>query len=101
MRRHLHRAALAEFHEAVRWYTARSPVAAVRFIDAVQLALIAITETPEAWPLRRDGGSRRDIRAFVLDRFPFAVVYRVQADEVRVLAIAHAKRHPGYWHRRR
>lgn len=95
------RAALDELAAATRWYAARSREAAVRFVDEVERALVAICEHPEAWPLRRGGGRRRDARAFVLDRFPFAVVYRIHPTEIRVLAIAHAKRRPGYWTRRR
>jgi toxin ParE1/3/4 len=32
-----------------------------------------------------------------LPRFPYAVVFLVRVEELRVLAIAHAKRRPGYW----
>jgi hypothetical protein len=30
-------------------------------------------------------------------KFPYNVVYRVSGDLVRIYAIAHAKRRPGYW----
>lgn len=101
MRYSFHREALAEFLAATRRYAARSPAAAARFVDAVEDAVRAIAERPEAWPLRRGGGRRRDVRAFVIDRFPFSVVYRIRPSEIRVLAIAHAKRRPDYWTRRR
>lgn len=97
----LHRSAVAELTAAVRWYAARSPRAAARFVLAVEQALAAIIENPEAWPLRRGGGRRGDIRACVLRRFPYAVICRIHPNEIRVLAIAHAKRAPGYWSRRR
>ena len=43
------------------------------------------------------GGRRR----WLLTRFPFAVVYRVAADDsIRVLAVAHHRRRPGYWQAR-
>jgi len=34
---------------------------------------------------------------FLLARFPYALVFLVREDQVRVLAAAHAKRRPGYW----
>jgi len=43
----------------------------------------------------------RDIRRFPLRRFPFALVYRVDKDRLRVLAVAHRRRRPGYWNQRR
>ena len=32
-----------------------------------------------------------------LKKFPFRIVYRSIGDRVLVVAIAHAKRRPGYW----
>jgi hypothetical protein len=36
-------------------------------------------------------------RALVGPRFPYSVVYLEDEDEIWVLAVAHAKRRPGYW----
>jgi hypothetical protein len=35
--------------------------------------------------------------AVVLHRYPFSVVYRNLPSEVQIIAVAHAKRRPGYW----
>ncbi|MGH9422135.1 MAG: type II toxin-antitoxin system RelE/ParE family toxin [Thermoanaerobaculia bacterium] len=59
-------------------------------------ALRAITEAPLRWPL-----GRRGERRFVLDRFPYTVLYFVRADHVFVVAIAHQSRRPGYWGHRK
>jgi toxin ParE1/3/4 len=40
---------------------------------------------------------RNSRRRFPLRRFPFSVVYYVRSDELRVIAVAHHKRRPGYW----
>jgi len=50
--------------------------------------------------LRAEAGSpmpkRR--RRWVCERFPYAVVYHVATDgAIRVLAVAHHRRRPGYW----
>lgn len=42
-----------------------------------------------------------DTRRLVLNRFPYSIVYVFETDEVVVLAIAHHRRHPGYWFERR
>jgi hypothetical protein len=33
----------------------------------------------------------------VLDRFPYVIFFAQERDHVLVVAIAHAKRRPGYW----
>jgi len=35
-----------------------------------------------------------------MKRYPFVIVYRELAKEIRVLAVAATKRRPGYWRRR-
>lgn len=37
------------------------------------------------------------VRRLPLHRFPYSLVYRVRADEVIVLALAHQRRKPGFW----
>ena len=49
------------------------------------------------WPLWPDVGVASGVHRFLLARFPFAVGYIVQADDVIVVAIAHLRRRPGYW----
>ena len=36
-------------------------------------------------------------RRFPLRRFPYSVVYRINGEELRVIALAHQRRRPGYW----
>ena len=43
----------------------------------------------------------QEVRRFVLERFPYTVIFEVLADRVLVLAVAHARRRPNYWKRRR
>lgn len=39
-------------------------------------------------------------RRFPLSGFPFAIVYRVDGEVLRIVAFAHKRRKPGYWARR-
>jgi hypothetical protein len=38
-----------------------------------------------------------EVRRALLPRFPYALVFLELQAEIRVLAVAHAKRHPDYW----
>jgi plasmid stabilization system protein ParE len=87
--------ALAEAEAAARWYAERSPAAGLGFDDEVAAAEAAITERPEAWPLFVHG-----TRRYLLRRYPFCIVYRFDADRIVIVAVAHAKRRPGYWKQR-
>lgn len=40
---------------------------------------------------------RGTIRRLTLRRFPFSLVYLVEADVIQVIAFAHQRRKPGYW----
>ncbi len=72
------------------------PGLSLELLDAIEEALELIVQQPAAW--QRDGViSGREVRRFVMRRFPFSIVYYVVDDIVRVVAIAHAKRRPGNW----
>ncbi|MGK3982811.1 type II toxin-antitoxin system RelE/ParE family toxin [Sorangium sp. So ce136] len=88
-------AALAEAEEAASWYAERDPRVAARFAEAIEAALNRIADAPDRWPFYRHGTRR--VR---LTRFPYLVVYREEPTRVLVVAIAHAKRKPGYWKKR-
>jgi plasmid stabilization system protein ParE len=91
----IHPEAWAEATVAVAWYAERSVRAAESFVGALEQAITRIAATPERWPKHLHG-----TRRLVLRRFPFAVVYRTTDVRIQVVAIAHAKRRPGYWRKR-
>jgi toxin ParE1/3/4 len=67
-----------------------------RFLDEVVQAQRSIAERPRAWTEIEPG-----VRQKVLHRFPFALIYEIHADEIRVFAVAHHCRRPGYWRDRK
>ena len=87
-----HPEAVAEVRGAARWYRERYPDAAKAFLIEFERALLRIAEAPKRWPVIESGRRR-----FVLRRFPFSIVYRVQSGRVEVLAVVHGRRRPGYW----
>jgi toxin ParE1/3/4 len=90
-----HEEAALESEAAVEWYLERSVLAASKFGDALNRAMEMIVEAPHRWP-KGNHGTRR----FILQRFPFVIVYRELPAAIQVLAIAHARRKPGYWKQR-
>jgi plasmid stabilization system protein ParE len=89
-------AASREVEDAVAWYLERSLKAGESFLREFERGLALVKETPRLWP-RFEAGTRR----YVLRRFPFSIIYRkFGEDTIEVVAVAHDKRRPGYWHGR-
>jgi plasmid stabilization system protein ParE len=84
--------ALDEAEVAARWYAQHSPVAAAGFSDEIDAAVAAIQQSPEAWPPFEHG-----TRRYLLRRYPFSVIYRVEPGRILIVAVAHGHRRPGYW----
>ena len=91
-----HPEADAELAEAREWYKARSEVAAQAFALDIDHAIKRILESPLTYPIGMRGEHR-----FVLDRFPYTILYRIRGDLVFITAVAHQSRRPGYWRHRR
>jgi len=77
---------------AASFYEAQRPGLARRFIAAVERVVAFAAEQPLAGASL--GGA---IRRHLVPGFPYAVIYEVDHERVRVLAIAHLHRHPGFW----
>jgi|SRR5579863_902025 len=90
-----HPAAIEEAMLAALWYRERSPVTASRFVDEVNRVLDRILEAPTRWP-RSFGGTRK----VKLPCFPFMIIYRESETHILLVAVAHGRRHPSYWHDR-
>jgi toxin ParE1/3/4 len=91
----LHPLAWLEIEGGEDWYRQRSSDAAADFASDVGDAIKSIRQAPQRWPKYLHG-----TRRFVLDRFPFSIVYLDAAKLVNIVAVAHSKRKPGYWKRR-
>jgi hypothetical protein len=86
-----HPRALKELSEASAYYRDIRRELAERLLLAVEQARAHIVELPGAWP-PGPGETRR----YLLQAFPFQLVYRVRGDEIQIVALAHYKRKPGY-----
>lgn len=87
-------AARREFLTEVVYYN-REPGLGARFAAAVEDATVRAL----AFPLAGAPASKNTRRVFLKD-FPFAVVYRPDADGITIFALAHHSRRPGYWQSR-
>ena len=85
----------AESREAIDFYWSRSRASALDFRDELKSALSRLRKAPNACSPFLHG-----TRRILLDRFPYFVVFRERPHDIQIVAIAHAKRRPGYWAKR-
>ena len=91
----LHPMAEAEMRAAAGYYQDCQSGLGVRFLDDVSLAGERITHNPAAWPVISG-----PIRRCLLNRFPFGLIFRIEAKKIYVLAVMHLRREPNYWRNR-
>lgn len=94
----IHPQAAVEAQAARAWYAARNPAVGVRFLAEYDRAIQRISDNPGRWSAYP---AVAGYRWFHFKRFPYAVIYEVVSERVHVLAVAHDRRRPGYWRRRR
>lgn len=95
-----HPDARAEADDAADRYALRSVTRAVAFHAALIDAVFDIRTQPQLYATADDAPSGVEVRNYVLLRFPYRVVYTVDNADISIVAVAHLRRRPGYWHRR-
>jgi plasmid stabilization system protein ParE len=86
-----------ELADAAAWYLARRPGLDQELLAEVERVLPVIARAPASFPALLELPAELGIRRALLPRFPYAVVFMELEAEIRVLAVAHLKRRPGYW----
>ena len=90
-----HPEAQSELDEAIGYYEQRVPGLGIDLRKDVESAVRKI----QAAPLRWMPYSKRT-RRFLVRRFSYLVIFCELPDKILIVAIAHGKRRPGYWHGR-
>jgi plasmid stabilization system protein ParE len=90
-----HPEAEKEYAEAVRYYLEISPQLAAGFVAEVEHGVKTICRRPLAWRI-----IDRDVRRYLIHRFPFGLYYEYEAERVIIWAVMHLSRKPGYWESR-
>lgn len=87
----------AEYRFGGRWYEARRESLGIEFFDAVDAAIDQIVAMPNAGAQVRRLAADLTVRRRAVMRFPYHVVYLELPTHIRILAVAHDRRKPGYW----
>jgi len=90
-----HPEAEKELMEAARYYENCEKGLGADFLIESYSAIKNIQAYPIAWTKVEN-----DIRRYLLNRFPFAILYSFEQDAVYILAVMNLHREPGYWKER-
>lgn len=91
-----HPEAEAELEDASLFYESRMPGLGKSFAAEVERTISLIRAFPDAGSL--EGLLRHRV---IVARFPYSLVYRYDPGSMTILAVAHQRRRPGYWRRRK
>lgn len=81
-----------EMLDAARYYDSQAVGLGEEFLARIESAVKDVVDHPAMYPI-----IRADIRRRLVHRFPYGVLYRVDPDEIVIVAIMHLHRHPMYW----
>jgi plasmid stabilization system protein ParE len=86
-----------EVREAATWYDEQRAGLGEEFLEELERLFVRMSQLPRSFPVLMDPSPELGLRRALLPRFPYGVVFTELEDDIRVVAVAHTKRDPGYW----
>lgn len=88
-------AARREFNDTVLYYEDQRRGLGAEFADAIQTAIDEVLAFPQAF-----ARIEAEVRKCAARRFPYAVLYSIEGEEIWIVAVMHQHRDPDYWKER-
>jgi plasmid stabilization system protein ParE len=85
----------ADLVEAKSWYDSQRTGLGDDFLLCLEETLQRLRRMPELY-----AKTFQDLRLALVRRFPFAVIYRIDDNQITVIAIYHTSRDPRSWQQR-
>jgi len=95
MRFYFHPEANEEFGGAVDFYEKSQAGLGLEFAEEVYATIARIIQYPDAWSVLS-----KNSRRCLVNRFPYGLIYQIKSHTLRIIAVAHLHRRPGYWKER-
>ena len=84
-----------DYEEGYEWYFEQSERAAEGLERAVDGAIQKIATSPETYP--HCGPNHQLV---TMRPYPYRIIYRVDRNEIIIIAVVHGSRQPGFWRTR-
>jgi len=95
MKFYFHPDAKEEFDGAVEFYEQSHPGLGLEFAEEIYATIARIIQYPDAWSTLS-----KNSRRCLVSRFPYGLIYQIKSHTLRIIAVAHLHRRPGYWKER-
>ena len=82
--------------EAYIWYEQQRAGFGEEFLESLDKAHQAIIQNPATYRIRY----KKKVRAYLVDRFPFIILYALEKKDVNVISIFNTSRDPQTWKKR-
>ncbi len=89
-----------ELEASALWYEAQRAGLGSTFLAAIDRTVDHLATWPGAGESVPGVPPHLEVRQMPIGRFPYRVAYLLTSQELRVLAVAHTRRRPGYWRSR-
>lgn len=83
---------IKEIEDSVFYYSNKENGLEKLFLDEIETAINKIKMNPERYPK-----IEQNIRKYIINKFPFNIIFAVYETKIVIVAIAHQKRNPYYW----
>jgi hypothetical protein len=87
--------ARSELVEAVEYYEDKTHGLGIDLINEIKSSVEIIRRFPNCCALRKD-----KTRRYLINRFPYLIIYLFHKGHIWIIAFAHCKRKPEYWTKR-
>lgn len=85
-----------DINDAYWWYESKKKGLGEYFLEALDLAEKAITNNPNSFQIRY----KQKVRAYVVDQFPFLVLYIINGHDLDVISVFNTNQEPKKWKKR-
>ncbi len=84
-----------DFDKSYEFYFQDSPKVADTFFKQINFGFENIKQNPKSFPV-----AHKDVRKYVVKKFPFVIYYRIVDKIIQIIAIFHSSRNPEIWNER-
>lgn len=84
-----------DFDKSYEFYFEDSPKVADTYFRIINLGFENIKQNPNSFSI-----VHKDVRKYVVKKFPFVIYYRIIDLKIQVIAIFHTSRNPEIWNER-
>ncbi len=92
----LSKEAESDIYNSYAWYENQREGLGEEFLESLDSAEQAIARNPMTYRVRY----KKEVRAFLVDRFPYLVLYVVNGDDIEVISVFNTNQEPKSWEKR-